>query len=447
MSYCTCDDFFCKHLLHWLFGNLDVLSKNEEDEFMLMKFKSTNYGKIGELIFSKYLQLKNIDYKCQSVCGSHVVDFETATSFYEIKTRSYNVSGTAGEKIISVPHKYRHIPKIYGKPIDIILIGNQELDDRGVFDTDVENSKFIELIKEFGFKYVKFSTLLPRPDNLINIKYIYSPIKWVGGKKSIMNVLLPNIYDNLTKKFYDVCSGGLSVTLNLMKRIYITNQSSHNIYVNDINKELINVYQVIKDKPELLIDFLSKCIISQSEFDRIKIEYNNHLTTDIKLDDVILATYFIYLNKTSHGGIYRLNRSGLYNVPFNKNDFNAGKLNNIYSADNIINLSKLFRYFDVKFSTIDIFNIEYDTESLYYIDPPYFSDTKKSIYTATEFNNEKFVNFIGSSNSKLIISNSIEFLDRYSDTNFDKVLYLSAPDLLAKTSKKNRNEVILFKGV
>jgi hypothetical protein len=44
----------------------------------------------------------------------------------EVKTETYFTEGTAGEKILGVPFKYRKIPMLYSKPLQILCIGGAE---------------------------------------------------------------------------------------------------------------------------------------------------------------------------------------------------------------------------------------------------------------------------------------------------------------------------------
>ncbi len=60
-------------------------------------------------------------------------DLETDDAIYEVKGRSWTTPGTAGEKILGVPLKYGEVPKVYGKPLKIVLVGYQEYEARRSF--------------------------------------------------------------------------------------------------------------------------------------------------------------------------------------------------------------------------------------------------------------------------------------------------------------------------
>jgi hypothetical protein len=53
-------------------------------------------------------------------------DWETDNYIYEVKTSSWGVDGTAGEKVLGTWIKYQDIPTLYKKPLRIVCVGYQE---------------------------------------------------------------------------------------------------------------------------------------------------------------------------------------------------------------------------------------------------------------------------------------------------------------------------------
>lgn len=101
-------------------------------------------------------------------------DLECDEYVYEVKGRSWSTPGTAGEKILGVPMKYGEIPRLYGKNLQIILVGYQEYEARNCFgfgdlvdetnqtpelrktlaffkDQDIEYVAFTDILKEIGY--------------------------------------------------------------------------------------------------------------------------------------------------------------------------------------------------------------------------------------------------------------------------------------------------------
>ena len=96
-------------------------------------------------------------------------DLECDDYVYEVKGRSWCTPGTAGEKILGVPLKYGELPRLYKKPLQIILVGYQEYEAREKFAFgDLLDSKnqtpelhdSLAFYKEQRIEYVAFTDIL-----------------------------------------------------------------------------------------------------------------------------------------------------------------------------------------------------------------------------------------------------------------------------------------------
>lgn len=93
--------------------------------------------------------------------------------------------------------------------------------------------------------------------------------------------------------------------------------------INDVNEDLILTYRIIKDDVEALITKLNRlekeylAITDQDGrsqlFYEIRERYNQH-----KGNSIERASQLIFQNKTCFNGLYRVNKRGLFNVPFGK---------------------------------------------------------------------------------------------------------------------------------
>jgi DNA adenine methylase len=130
-------------------------------------------------------------------------------------------------------------------------------------------------------------------------------LKWAGGKYSlsdVINKMLPP-GDRLIEPFV----GAGSVFLN----------SDHESYIlNDINKDLINLYQIIQSKPQKFIDDAKKIFCPENN----QAEAYYHLRTEFNatVDKYYRSLLFLYMNRHGYNGLCRYNKSGGYNVPFGK---------------------------------------------------------------------------------------------------------------------------------
>lgn len=135
-------------------------------------------------------------------------------------------------------------------------------------------------------------------------------IKWVGGKTQ----LLPQIKERLPVRFntyYEPFLGGAAVLLDLNPATAI---------VSDINPELINMYQQVRDNVDSVL--LELTVIDRAHeaaddpkayYYLVREKYNKHLCDN----NAVQAARFIYLNKHCFNGLYRVNSKGEFNVPFN----------------------------------------------------------------------------------------------------------------------------------
>ena len=190
-------------------------------------------------------------------------------------------------------------------------------------------------------------------------------IKWVGGKGSVLplfeDLIKPYLKENNT--FYEPFAGGLAVSLAL--------QHSKTV-VNDLNSELINMYKVIRDKPEELISEL-KCF-QNSHNNEFYYHVRNLDRTDMlsRMTDVVKAARTIYLNKTCFNGLYRVNSKGQFNSPIGRTS--SGKTPDIVQEDLIREMSQYLK-------TVQFYNTDYrnclvlaKAGDVVYLDPPYDQD-------------------------------------------------------------------------
>lgn len=211
------------------------------------------------------------------------------------------------------------------------------------------------------------------------------PIKWAGGKRAIMKTIMENIPENFGDYFEPFIGGG-SVLLELFNRGKLNNKK---IYISDINRPLINMYQVIKDKPYELISELQDSIYHSQEhyytnrdtFNKLKKQSETYMNHQLQ---VKLAALFIYLNKYCFNGMYRENRTGGFNVPI-------GSQTNptLIESENILNISKSFSENNIVIESCDYKSILSLVKKgdFVYLDPPY--DETFTDYTKEKFEKEQ----------------------------------------------------------
>ena len=160
--------------------------------------------------------------------------------------------------------------------------------------------------------------------------------------------------------------------------------------INDSNKELMNVYQVLCDENK----FKKMCNI----LNHYGTEHNEEFYYEIRnkdrnknsfsrLSDYKKAARTIYLNKACFNGLYRVNSKNEFNVPFGKKE----KVNT-YDGGNLITVSNYLTMNDIKIMNVDFEAAVKDAKKgdFVYFDPPYDSDTHTfNSYTEEGFNKEQ----------------------------------------------------------
>ena len=235
-------------------------------------------------------------------------------------------------------------------------------------------------------------------------------LKWVGGKRQLMSEIekvLPKTYTT----YYEPFIGGGAVLFELQPKKAV---------INDVNGELINLYNVIKDDVELLIEDLKKhentpeYFYSIRELDRKKDKYEN-------LSNVEKASRIVYLNKTCFNGLFRVNKAGEFNSPFGKY-----KNPNIVDEVTLRAVSKYFNKADIK-----ILNGDFEASlkgirkgAFVYLDPPYDPVSNSANFTGYDkggFNRDEQIRL-----KKLcdkLDKKGVKFLLSNSATDFIKDLY------------------------
>ena len=132
-------------------------------------------------------------------------------------------------------------------------------------------------------------------------------IKWVGGKKRLLNELLKRVPSTFGQ-YIEPFAGGAALFHEL---------SPSKAILSDFNSDLINTYDAVAWNVEGVIRRLAHHQRKHSEehFYQMRTRWNARLTKDKSMDR---AALFIYLNKTCFNGLWRVNKKGEYNVPMGR---------------------------------------------------------------------------------------------------------------------------------
>lgn len=151
----------------------------------------------------------------------------------------------------------------------------------------------------------------------------------------------------------------------------------------------MNVYQVLcnHDKYNKMCKVLNEYEAKHSEEFYYEVRNMDKEKKFSRISDYKKAARTLYLNKSCFNGLYRVNRKGEFNVPFNKN-----KKVNTYDGENLLTIHMLLNMNDITIQNID-FEESVKTAKkgdFVYFDPPYDSDTQTfNSYTEERFGKEE----------------------------------------------------------
>ncbi len=237
-------------------------------------------------------------------------------------------------------------------------------------------------------------------------------VKWAGGKLQLIDQFKLFFPDKFNTYFEPFVGSGAVAFYILQK--YKPKQ----VLLSDINEELINAFNVIKNNVEELIAKLNEHKENHTKNDKTYF-YKMRVLNPSVLTHLERAARFIYLNKTCFNGLYRVNSKGQFNVPIG-----SYKNPDIVQADKLRRISNLLKTVKIKVMSFEKITNLAKKGDLIYFDPPYYPLKTGKSFTAYTKNNflekeqEKLAEVFTQLNKKgckVMLSNS--------DTKFIKELY------------------------
>lgn len=175
-------------------------------------------------------------------------------------------------------------------------------------------------------------------------------VKWVGGKRSI----LPDLLARMPKEYgtyHELFVGGAALFFAVQPK---------SAYLSDINFHLVMTFQAVRDD---VVGLIRNLKIHESRHDK---DYYYRARTRLfrEKDPVKIAALVIYLNKTCYNGLYRVNKSGGFNVPMG--DYKDPL---IVDEENLENCSRVLQ--GVEITQHSFAQRKVKAGDFYYLDPPY----------------------------------------------------------------------------
>ena len=256
-------------------------------------------------------------------------------------------------------------------------------------------------------------------------------VKWAGGKGQLLKEI-EQYYpfsDGKITKYAEPFVGGGAVLFDILSKYDLKE-----VYISDINEDLMNAYRVIRDEIDELVDMLQTMqdeYVPMSDEERRKYytskrDYFNTLKVgEDEGINIAKAALMIFLNKTCFNGLFRVNRKGAFNVPMGayKNPMICDEANLRAVSEKLQNV--IIVCGDYRDSADFI-----DEHTFVYFDPPYrpLTDTSSfTAYTENLFNDEeqielaRFVDAMDKKGAKIVVSNSDPKNANEEDEFFDEI--------------------------
>ncbi len=187
-------------------------------------------------------------------------------------------------------------------------------------------------------------------NNNLGITNLRPFLRWAGSKRLLLKHLascLPGQFGTYFEPFL----GSGSLYLNLQPK---------KACLNDKAKDVIELFRALRDDVEAVISHLASFTNDKDTYYRIRSNRSVDLTRR--------AAEFLFLNKTCWNGLYRVNMSGNFNVPYGDN-----KVAELVDAGNLRLCAELLRETQPVLTSVDFQDAvsDYEPGDLVYFDPPY----------------------------------------------------------------------------
>ena len=186
-------------------------------------------------------------------------------------------------------------------------------------------------------------------------------LKWAGGKTQLLTHILPWFPDHFNRYFEPFVGGG-AVFFAVQPR---------KAFLSDVNPNLVDAYLAIRDDVDGVIRHLKRHSATEEHFYKVRAQ------DPAKLSRLQRAARMIFLNRTCFNGLYRVNKSGKFNVPF-------GKYSNprICNVENLERVSESLQGTDIRLSSVFDSALRARKGDLVYFDPPYVPLTPTASFTS-----------------------------------------------------------------
>jgi len=195
-------------------------------------------------------------------------------------------------------------------------------------------------------------------------------VKWAGGKGQLLAQFVP-LFPNQFNSYLEPFVGSGAVFFYIIQQF-----NPSEVMISDLNEELIDAYQLVRDEVDKLIVELKQhqqAHLTQGKQYYLTIRAKN----PAELSPLERAARFIYLNKTGFNGLYRVNAKGEFNVPMG-----CYKKPDIVQADKLRQVAHLLKNVRIERKSFETVVDVAKQGDFIYFDPPYYPLEKGKNFTA-----------------------------------------------------------------
>jgi DNA adenine methylase len=195
-------------------------------------------------------------------------------------------------------------------------------------------------------------------------------LKWAGGKRALMQDIMARLPEGEIDLYIEPFLGGGAVFLDLARQGRIKRA-----VLNDRNPELIHTWRMVRDDPQGVINAIYQWTPDEETY------YAVRALDGTQLSDTDRAGRVLWLNRLCFNGLYRINRSGQFNVPYGKY-----KKPNLVDEENLFEVSRALQ-------NVTLYDIDFEgllamagPGAVVYCDPPYWPLSDTAYFTAYDGN-------------------------------------------------------------
>jgi DNA adenine methylase len=173
-------------------------------------------------------------------------------------------------------------------------------------------------------------------------------LRWAGGKKWLVRRIITSFDVSKYSSYHEPFVGGGAMLFYYQPK---------NAFISDSNEQLIQTYITVRNSVDEIIEVIRGFGRTEEDYYAVR-----GLQTD---DNVIRAAKFIYLNQLSYNGIYRVNSTGGYNVPWGK------RVNYQFDFENLTKVSNYLQGVQINSMDFEDCIDNVGQNALVFLDPPY----------------------------------------------------------------------------